>query len=181
MKGFRTCPIAITNAITNAMAIAIDCNKFEFIDSNRHCNRIRLNNPSFLVLCRFAALRRFVSIGPLHTQAMWEAIIREHLGSFSTELCHSMFGVEISVINHLYSLLPGHFLPVYLLWTLYFLKNYPVAEVAAAMWKISERTFRDWVWKIIFILDKKLSVIILNNRFHHPVFGPTFLAVDSKL
>ncbi len=118
--------------ITNAMAIAIDCNKFEFIDSNRHCNRIRLNNPSFLVLCRFAALRRFVSIGPLHTQAMWEAIIREHLGSFSTELCHSMFGVEISVINHLYSLLPGHFLPVYLLWTLYFLKNYPVAEVAAA-------------------------------------------------
>lgn len=114
-------------------------------------------------------------------QPMWEALIREHLGSYSEQLCYSMFGVDLLVIDHIYTFLPNNCLPIYLLWTLYFMKNYPVAEVAAAMWKISERTFRDQVWKIIFILDKKLSVINFGNRLHDPVFGPAYLAVDSKL
>jgi hypothetical protein len=92
-----------------------------------------------------------------------------------------MFGVNVEVINHLATTLPRHFLPVYLLWCLYFLKNYPVAEIAAAVWRVSERTFREWVWRVIFELDKNLSVINLNSRLHDPVHGPTYLAVDSKL
>lgn len=108
-------------------------------------------------------------------------LIKEQTGSYSAPHCHALFGVSVDIICYLFLFLPASFQPIYLLWALFFLKVYPVAEVGAATWKISERTFRDRVWQVIIELDKNLDEITLEDRFYSPELGPAYLAVDSKL
>ena len=42
--------------------------------------------------------------------------------------------------------------PIYLLWTLYFLKNYPTCDIAANHFKVDAKTFQLYVWRILFLL-----------------------------
>lgn len=53
----------------------------------------------------------------------------------------------------------------YLFWTLYFLKTYPTDDVGSKWCGCSQKTFRKWVWRVIFALCRTLNTVIcFNNR-----------------
>lgn len=77
-----------------------------------------------------------------------------------------LFGVVPSTAQsiHFIHLLPTHLCaPKYLLWTLYFLKHYPIDGIGHQIFINSNtRTFRDKVWEVIFFLSKEMDEVKLN-------------------
>jgi hypothetical protein len=47
----------------------------------------------------------------------------------------------------------------HLLWSLYFLKVYTTNDVSAVHWGVDPKTFSQWVWKILLILDATLNLV----------------------
>jgi hypothetical protein len=47
----------------------------------------------------------------------------------------------------------------HLLWTLFFLKNYPTANVAARHFACDEKTYRLWIWRVIGVFHWLLNTV----------------------
>jgi len=82
---------------------------------------------------------------------------------------YSHTGVSAETILFLWFLvsrveLPFELQPNHLLWTLYFLKQYPTCELAANHWNCDVKTFRLYIWRVISILFNYLEVISLESR-----------------
>jgi hypothetical protein len=90
----------------------------------------------------------------------------------------SNFGVQIWICNYLFSLLLSahgfYFVkwkPIHLLYALYFLKLYPIDEQAAAIFRITRKSYSKWLWITILVLynqfktkAKLVSIKFVNNK-----------------
>lgn len=77
------------------------------------------------------------------------------IGSFSRKKFRAHFGVSLSVCFVLWQLLSefsNDFEPKHLLWSLYFMKLYPIDLEAATRLEISVDTFHKWVFGTIMCL-----------------------------
>lgn len=50
--------------------------------------------------------------------------------------------------------------PKYLLWTLSFLKTYGTMESLSAKFQVSERSYRQWVWDVLDVIDNSLPEVL---------------------
>lgn len=53
----------------------------------------------------------------------------------------------------------------HLLWAFYYLKVYPTDDVGASFWKISCKTYENWVWDVLKNLYKHLKTVCIFNFF----------------
>ena len=53
----------------------------------------------------------------------------------------------------------------HLLWVLFFLKNYDVEHVNAAVANVDEKTFRRWFWQFVMLLSELNMVCPLRSIF----------------
>jgi hypothetical protein len=100
--------------------------------------------------------------------------------SISLQTFVSHFGVHPKTAGWLYIvyfLLSDLDEPRYLLWTLYFLKNYPKDGIGASRFhKCNTRYFRDKVWEVIFMLFDELDSEVWSFfcTFSFPIFDFCF-------
>jgi len=114
---------------------------------------------------------------------MWIELFEYYFGRYSRRAWSARFGSSVSVVDIVFRLLRPHciFEPVRLLWALNFLRCYATAETAHSTWKVCERTYRDSVWKTIFLMYEHLDFVHLRTRFHNPEVLGTYLILDSTL
>ena len=79
----------------------------------------------------------------------------------------SFFGTRIDTCVDLCFLCYDDFdnltMPVYLLWTLMFLKQYSTEEVNAARAGVHEDTFRDCVWRVLTVISNVEFVSVIHQ------------------
>jgi hypothetical protein len=100
----------------------------------------------------------------------------------------ALFGVSLNVLNTLWFLVSskhhGKFKKIHLLYTLYFLRLYPSAQVASAFWQINPEYFNRICWNMIFTLEDSLDFCKFENRtLDRPwIFGDVFVyaVIDGK-
>ena len=88
--------------------------------------------------------------------ALAEELFRRPIGAAPSTVMkryRSLFGVTPAVTAQAWNLvgakLPNNAHPRHLLWTLLFLKCYPLEVVMCAMTGANERTVRFWVWLVV--------------------------------
>lgn len=119
---------------------------------------------------------------PLLSEEQWLDLAESYIGRCSPRRWSAHFGISIAVVQALWNLggLPS-WKPVWLLWTLYFMKVYCSYDVACSLWQVCEKSFRVHVWAVIFGLESRVKTIHLDARLHDPGFGFTHLILDSKI
>src|SRR5690242_3961445 len=96
----------------------------------------------------------------------------------------SMFGLSIAAIDYLWeAVIPhgdaGH--PKYILWLLYFIKNYAACGAAHCVFRVAEKTYCVNVWKVMHSIDRNLHSINFNTQLHDPMLGNVFLVIDTTV
>jgi len=132
-----------------------------------------------------ASIRAFVVFGHLLMANIWLQLYRFYFEvAYDDRSWQSLFGISIPIVSYVWDLvLPRAEVskPEYLLWCLYFLKRYQSSYAAHCTFRVSERTYRDNVWKVMFALDRHLHSINFNTRVHDADPLGCYLCVDSKL
>lgn len=78
----------------------------------------------------------------------------------------SLFGVSTSVMTHVWRMIrlsvDRSLRAQHLLWALYFLKVYPTETAAAAVLHVDEKTFRKYLWPMVYELAtmRLVSVVV---------------------
>ncbi len=114
---------------------------------------------------------------------MWVHLFESKIGQYDERTWAAFFGVSVAVVALIWDRVPHQVIgdTICLLWALHFLKCYWTSGTAHHIWGISERTYTDTVWCVLFCLHSNLHFIDINDRFHHPHTGNVYLVVDSKL
>eukprot|EP00474_Spongospora_subterranea_P000466 CRZ00924.1 hypothetical protein [Spongospora subterranea] len=100
-------------------------------------------------------------IGSSVISSVWERKFRTFFGM-------SITGTVVLWQKLLISLAGQHvpFSFIHLLMALYFLKIYPLEEVAAATFKVTEKTYRKWIWILIERI-RRLDLIDFDDRYEN--------------
>jgi len=83
----------------------------------------------------------------------------------------SFFGVSPSIVVRCWDLLKPTILdlrgvqPVHLLWACMFLKVYGPECTLSAIAKASEKTYRKWVWNIIYAFSNLEPIVVSENEY----------------
>ncbi len=98
------------------------------------------------------------------------------------------FGVHPATFLHLWFntlsrvKLDWTFHPYHLLWTLYYLKNYPTLDTAAERWNVDRDTYGKWVWRVLSMLYLHLDeVIIIISREQYTILYTSLLYIYISL
>ena len=88
--------------------------------------------------------------------------------NYTTRELHGLFGISKESILLIWATLQqdkdiSTIKPKHLLWTLCFFKNYFICEVAAQLWNCDVKTYRFYVWKVIFMLFEHLDTVSYIN------------------
>lgn len=114
----------------------------------------------------FDEVRKFFG-GRKHTLAQFRAV----------------FGVSSVTAFFVYSFVVKYYneiQPVYILWVLHFLKHYPTNSEASHYWDCDSKTYRKWLWKILFILFVYLDEVINLNKIVL-IFCRLLYLIDSQM
>ncbi len=95
----------------------------------------------------------------------------QYLGSYNLRIFRSNFGVCVNVCTVLFTKIQAWqrvnraqnqwIKKKHILWTLSFLKSYSTNDVAHVPFRVSEKTFREWVWQTLFTLFQSLTEVSL--------------------
>lgn len=72
-------------------------------------------------------------------------------------------------------------MPVHLLWLLHWLKKYETVISAPIPWHVSDKTYRVYVDKMLFLLYEHLHFIRMSDRFEFMWENLAFLCIDATL
>jgi hypothetical protein len=114
----------------------------------------------------------------------WINLFREYYPNINTREWMNHFGLSAELVNLIWDyLVPAHFLPVHLLWALYFLRCYHNIDHAHVFWRVSVNTYITRVFEVIRALHLYLpSLPDPEIRFQNePLHGPAYMAIDTKL
>lgn len=105
------------------------------------------------------AAEYFFRIGNMYTKSKMKSSQALRLRRFK-----SFFGVTPEVCSLVWEkikdVVPSNSKPKYLLWCLYFMKQYSTEHVRRSLFKADEKTIRKWTW-IILKPIANLNVVIL--------------------
>ena len=78
----------------------------------------------------------------------------------------SHFGISAGIVSTLWDLvrqrLPTKYLPIHLLWCLFFLKVYATESVLCSIAGTNEKTFRTHVWVVMRCIAAQKEIIVRN-------------------
>jgi len=87
----------------------------------------------------------------------WIYLFTDYFGRYSHRRWMAHFGFGPHLCSELLKYLGEDFQPINLLMALYFLKNYPITDIAHNLFRCSEKTYCQWIWKVLFRLKEILD------------------------
>lgn len=94
---------------------------------------------------------------------LWPVLTQDMLNGFTTRKFITHFGVTPLVMEMLWQFLMEvrsiHFQRKHLLWTMHFLKCYPLQDVGAAFCRSDSKTWHKWIWLTITTLYQCLDMV----------------------
>jgi hypothetical protein len=76
-------------------------------------------------------------------------------------ICKETFMCLWSVLQNAATGCGKQFQEHHLIWTLYWLKNYPTIDVASIVCGVDQKTFEYWIWHTIFVLVARLNEVVI--------------------